>query len=635
MSGLRLANVNPEADDAVDEEEQMDDANAEDVREPMMEQGVEAVNGDAIEEDDEPQHEQFDAAVADDNFAAPIACAGGQQEHSALVQTLMTELERRFGPGPAARNDIPVGVKEWAHAWTEPADFAFAARNPCPIEPCSLPSPELARFTEYLKDMNLADATINSYLAALGRLFGMVNCEWTDQTNAIDILVSMYKQNVVTQLFRLPIMDPRHSWGLKMAIALGHYCTHLATQCFKQSLPAEKGYIEQIEVETLSNYKRRCKAARAARDALKNRMDAELLDNFASVDELKAAVHNAMLDLKMLSEIGQSTGGLSETLKHSANAAIVFIVFVNGFAGRSREWESLSASHLRKVLLAGQAFIACSTHKTAKYYGDVGKGIAPGTARALLVYLSLPRKLTDHFLEPSRAGTRSTVAACLRTASALYLPGRPPAKVNLLRKLFHTAYLHISRTDDVLGFLARADKHSKAVARKYCCETAEKDAELGLMLYKGIFGSPVGWPDAEASQSDNLFNRLESVDAAVLANADCNGEASEEEGVLEAVEASFAHSVASVGSADGTADCGEVAVPACSLDLAQERYVTSWYGNDHGWYDDNAETRMEVMPNNQWFQTVLASGMEDGYFPRVGGPTLKDLQMFVRDELLD
>ena len=39
-----------------------------------------------------------------------------------------------------------------------------------------------------------------------------------------------------------------------------------------------------------------------------------------------------------------------------------------------------------------QDFVVCSDYKTSRIYGDLGKWLAPGTQKALVCYLSLPRR---------------------------------------------------------------------------------------------------------------------------------------------------------------------------------------------------------------------------------------------------
>ena len=230
---------------------------------------------------------------------------------------------------------------------------------------------------------------------------------------------------------------------------------------------------------------------------MKNETDGEILEseNFAEVADLKAAVKQAMLDLNELCEMAERGETLTSAMLHAANSALMIIIYLNGFAGRSGEWESATSEYVLECLRKHKWYIRCKTHKTVKIYGEVGKGLQPGTITAIRKYLDLPGKTTNRLLEPSREGVSATVHSCLKTGSALYLSGRHPVKVNLIRKMYHTKWLEISRTPEVMKILEVADKHSRQVAfNTYCCKTAKRDAEYGLELYKGIFGEPVAWP---------------------------------------------------------------------------------------------------------------------------------------------
>jgi hypothetical protein len=156
---------------------------------------------------------------------------------------------------------------------------------------------------------------------------------------------------------------------------------------------------------------------------------------------------------------------------------------------------------------------------------QVGKGLFPGTIKALYVYANLPGKTSDLLLEPSRPGTKASVQTALRSASNIYFKDVPPMTVNIIRKYFHSEYLRIVRTEqDVLEILKNADKHSKEVAfNVYCVQNPECDGKYGRRLYTGLFKDPVEWP-SDAVCPHDAVEELESRHAQ-LALPDAGAEA--------------------------------------------------------------------------------------------------------------
>jgi len=62
----------------------------------------------------------------------------------------------------------------------------------------------------------------------------------------------------------------------------------------------------------------------------------------------------------------------------AATVAMSGIIFFGAPAGRPGEWERMLLEDMRTVIANGKDFIACSDHKTAKWYVDLGKYLPPG-----------------------------------------------------------------------------------------------------------------------------------------------------------------------------------------------------------------------------------------------------------------
>ena len=421
-----------------------------------------------------------------------------------VIQTQSELMARSFEGHSTATSveAIPVpkvAIKTWIEEWVEPPSWADKRRHDCPVKDKRKDRPDLIDLQQHFVAVNMDEATVNKRMAGIRRFFDMIEWDDTSASHA-GILLGMYQENLFQRLFSLPIMSPNYKWGYEIAMAISDYAQLLAIACGKHKQLDEKRQLEQILPEALWYYKQKCLGVAKSRRHEKNEKDGEILesDEFADVAALKKAVKQAMLDINELCEMAARGETLTSSMLHAANSALMIIIYLNGFAGRSGEWEAATSAYILECLAKHKFYIRCKTHKTAKVYGEVGKGLNPGTITAIQKYLAIPGKKTDKFLEPSREGVVATVHSCLKTGSALYLQGHHAIKVNLIRKMYHTKWLEISRTPEVMKILEVADKHSRQVAFNiYCCKTAKRDAEYGLELYKGIFGEPVAWPNED------------------------------------------------------------------------------------------------------------------------------------------
>ena len=84
---------------------------------------------------------------------------------------------------------------------------------------------------------------------------------------------------------------------------------------------------------------------------------------------------------------------LNEQQKFAAHVAMVLILFLNGFAGRSMEWEHLTRQQVPDQIDnpedggKGLDDLRCKVRKTVKQYADVGKWLFEGTKAAMIAVL--------------------------------------------------------------------------------------------------------------------------------------------------------------------------------------------------------------------------------------------------------
>jgi hypothetical protein len=153
-----------------------------------------------------------------------------------------------------------------------------------------------------------------------------------------------------------------------------------------------------------------------------------------------------------------------------AATALVGVIFYNSFAGRSGEWELMQRSHVKDHLDKHNTFLLCPQHKTVATYGTLAKHIPAGSWHAFRLYLDLPGKRTDRFIEPPTAtSTQASVAGLLKRFGVIAFKTEDPPNSNLIRKMFHSCLLRISRDKDAIT-------------------TPEDDSKLAHMLYTEVFG---------------------------------------------------------------------------------------------------------------------------------------------------
>jgi hypothetical protein len=187
-------------------------------------------------------------------------------------------------------------------------------------------------------------------------------------------------------------------------------------------------------------------------------LDAERLQALAPIPVLKEAVKQAMGDIYVVWQHFKENNEASEQLRIIADVAAIGILFCNGFAGRSKEWNTMETSKVFKAIAEGKDYLTTTNHKTVAKYGEIGKWVAAGTWAALKLYIELPR---DHGNDRLIIGSRRVVHKLLAKFGAVYTPGHQAPSTNLLRKLYPTT-IH-NESAKAMAFVARLDAHTEQV----------------------------------------------------------------------------------------------------------------------------------------------------------------------------
>ena len=183
-----------------------------------------------------------------------------------------------------------------------------------------------------------------------------------------------------------------------------------------------------------------------------------------TVEELKHGVRCMMAALWLVSESYKYASDMPARARSLANVLIVGIIFCNGFAGSSGDWQRMTSAHVRECVRGRVKWLTCPKHNKMAHYGDLAKWLADGTWDAVEVYLGLPGKRGSLFLDPVLPGTEhERVSRCMRALGAMFWPECESPTCTLLRKWYHTFLLRMPRTGKLMKLLNRVDKHSEGV----------------------------------------------------------------------------------------------------------------------------------------------------------------------------
>ena len=352
------------------------------------------------------------------------------------------------------------------------------AVNACPITICQAYRAE--GLDKHLFAQGLQAQAVDENCEANNRFFNMLVFDGAIGTEPhwhIGVLARVYQDDLLEELFSLDCLDPTFSWSRRMASTLHHFIRFAVVQCTRRRLLETKIFLESLAQDAVNPYKKRTSKGKVSADKKKFRTDAIRIGKFPLMVDMKTSVRLAMVDLHRLLAQGEHT----ENDEAAANIAMVGIIYLNGFAGRSGEWQKMKRAYVQDQLNMNCASLTCKEHKTSNEYSELCKWISRGTAEAMKTYLMLPGKTSDLFLEPVRASTSHTaVHSCLKRFGEIYWPTHQAPACNLVRKLFHARLKKMSHKNKVWNLISKVDAHSEEVASKiYAVSTAEDDVELG------------------------------------------------------------------------------------------------------------------------------------------------------------
>ena len=419
--------------------------------------------------------------------------------------TLVREVQSIRGEVKAAlatkATEIPVpaiSIFKEAQQW-QPDYEEGTKRYTCPLKEQDLRcSFDLTAFESWLKTNGAQKkSTIKGNLQSVKRLTTILEIhkdtygEWHDIAG---FLVGLYEQNIIPELMKVPFMDLKFTWARNMLQGLDHLATFAGQQCNRKHATITKNLVQALKDEAITPFKNQACEQRKLQMAIKKQVDSKRLDSFPPTAITKAAVLQAMMDLAVLAKCCHL--GDPAKVMAAATTIMVGILWFNGYGGRSGEWQILEKAHVFEAMHKNLDYLEFHWHKTSYVYGDLAKWVAPGTWKAIAVYLGLACHSSKFFLCPANEKTwTASVAYYLKRFCCKYLKDFGAVNVNLIRKLFHTALKRMERQGVHMNVACTVDPHSRPVAEQvYCCLNKEDDWKLGKQLFEQVMGTPVEWP---------------------------------------------------------------------------------------------------------------------------------------------
>ena len=208
-----------------------------------------------------------------------------------------------------------------------------------------------------------------------------------------------------------------------------------------------------------------------------------------------------------------------------ANAAMIGVIYCNGYGGRCGEWCVLKLQDFRAQMKKKKEYVLCQEHKTSHVYGELAKWLAPGTIQAMLKYAELPRRQhCETFFHPTIEGVRTVdVRHALKTFGERFLPEcEQKPTVNFTRKWYHTKLMPMSKTEDkLLALMTRIDAHSPSIAAKhYVLQNPDHDANLAKILVEEVLGTTVAWPEVDHMPWQKLKEKIKVLPSTASATED-------------------------------------------------------------------------------------------------------------------
>ena len=361
------------------------------------------------------------------------------------------------------------------------------------------------RFARFLKQDEGCQSAEDSEMY-IKRFLGAFDAHGYDY-NGPELLVAIYKHDLVAELRDLPLFSTDRTWSIKIAQALRQWCAWHA-DLLEMSDDGRDIHM-RAKIHALERKARRwahvCQPAKRARARRHKRAQATLIKQMPGAEAINVAAQQAMRDLENMARRYASKPTITYRDQAYATTALGGLVYSVTVGGRDGEWKYATEEHVREELFVKDLnYLIMEQHKTVAQLGEAVKHIPNCLKRAFEMYFALPKyKRTLRAFRPVK-GDHVSFSSLLRLYSARYLPSYQPFGVNLVRKrLTRDLLLAAGVTAEKLDALKVCHKHSGPTAlQHYFALTWEEEAAICAKAYKLAIGEPPNWPEEGREEED-------------------------------------------------------------------------------------------------------------------------------------
>ena len=401
-------------------------------------------------------------------------------------------------------------LKDWRE-WTPPAAWLDENNPPerreCPLHKATPPF-DVSGFERYLlKQLRLDnEETVKPHMTSLQRLVGMFE-PLPSGTSVVEFVAAFHSQQLHDELFSLPVLNEEFGWSRTVFSVLKHFASYAKVEAMRRRQDEHKRDIELLQ-DSFKGTTLLHSESRDTSGVAKQLKDAQRIEQMPSSAERHAAVTQMMCDLWHLQQRTAGKEDLTAREWSGAQQLLMNIFYHNGKFGRCGEAFTLKTQDMIATIMKEKKdYVSCNNHKTAKKRGPAVKTFAPGTVKALEVFLQLPGSDKREFLFQSVKGKKGgQTAADMLKAVDLKMFGRVcHFGTNLCRKSQETDTKE-QAADHYRKLSAWSGMHGFQVTEQvYVSMTAKKRAELDRKLIE-IEVQPVPWPsDAELAAAPVVF----------------------------------------------------------------------------------------------------------------------------------
>ena len=383
-------------------------------------------------------------------------------------------------------------------------------------------TPDLGDVRKYLELRRKAEGTIEGYTQGMGFFFSLLEVE--GECSLLGILVYLYEQGMIQEVFRLPLLNPEYPQTRKVVQSLLHLTASLSLECKRRRYVEAERVLGLIDSDVLHTLSILCNEEKEAAERGKEDFDSDMLDRIASLAEQKIASEEAMRDVQAMHWVENRDGSIDPRLEYAATVAMGFVLIANAPPSRPGEMSSITCETAVKFCQAqeGDDWMIHQVpqhitrtrkeHKTGKKRGESGKYIAPGTKECMTRFMDRPSYIADgYFLKPAHGKMKTVqMSTLLVRGCAVYTPTREPFTPTLRRKQFETLVWEDEDHSIATKTVADLNEHGPKMGEKiYRVRKAKSDAIKGRAMMKGVMDGPAEWPGEEDLTDDVADERVE------------------------------------------------------------------------------------------------------------------------------